>query len=319
MYTHWGTKLDVDALKFIKTPGTILSNLTITEILLKLIGHLAYISTSIFLFFKLMNSLNENYQYRLKNSIIAILITGNLIWPIRGGFDIYPKVQLGIPLKIAHAYFHNDIFYNHTAYNIVWYLGSVGMKNNSDLNFPIPKDVIKNQKITFKKINTNGFKILKKKPKHIILIVLESFTAKIIEPLGGEPNITPNLNNLLNEGVSFPNFYASGTRSDKGITSLLAGFPALLKRSISDPKKFKSLSYFTNDLSKNGYENTFIHGGDLNFGNFKLLFNLAGFNTIYGRDDFEEELIFLCNINISPVFKSIHKHPWGSNVTLWVF
>jgi phosphoglycerol transferase MdoB-like AlkP superfamily enzyme len=44
---------------------------------------------------------------------------------------------------------------------------------------------------------------------NIILVILESFTAKVIKPLGGEPGVTPAFNELAKEGVLFSNIYST--------------------------------------------------------------------------------------------------------------
>jgi phosphoglycerol transferase MdoB-like AlkP superfamily enzyme len=58
--------------------------------------------------------------------------------------------------------------------------------------------------------------VLKSEKPNVILIIWEGFTAKIVEPLGGDHNITPYFNQLTKEGILFRNFYANGDRTDKG-------------------------------------------------------------------------------------------------------
>ena len=64
--------------------------------------------------------------------------------------------------------------------------------------------------------------MLKSENPNIIIIILESFTNLVIEPLGGLAEVTPNLNRLASEGVLFTNFYTNGDRSDKGIVSVFS-------------------------------------------------------------------------------------------------
>src|SRR5690606_40930221 len=59
---------------------------------------------------------------------------------------------------------------------------------------------------------------------NLLLIILEGFTADIIKPLGGLDSITPNLNQLAEQGILFTRFYASGDRTDKGLVTILTGY-----------------------------------------------------------------------------------------------
>ena len=54
---------------------------------------------------------------------------------------------------------------------------------------------------------------------------MESFTAKFVGCLGGEPGVTPNLDKIAAEGLLFTNIYAAGDRSEKGQVAVLSGYP----------------------------------------------------------------------------------------------
>jgi phosphoglycerol transferase MdoB-like AlkP superfamily enzyme len=132
--------------------------------------------------------------------------------------------------------------------------------------------------------------ITKEKP-NVIVIILESFTAKIIEPLGGLPNVTPSLNNLIKEGILFTNFYASGDRTDKGLVSILSGYPAQPRTSIIKyPEKTQSLPYLPKAMEKIGYHTSFVYGGDIGFANMESYLTNSGFSTITDDNDFSSDI-----------------------------
>ncbi|HEY8935953.1 MAG TPA: sulfatase-like hydrolase/transferase, partial [Cyclobacteriaceae bacterium] len=119
----------------------------------------------------------------------------------------------------------------------------------------------------------------------------ESFTAGVIEPLGGLKGIAPNLSNLTREGVLFTNFYGNGDRTDKGIVSVLSGYPAQPQTSIIKiPSKAQSLPYLSKKLNQLGYHSSFIYGGDVDFANFRSYLTNCQFEHITSVDDFPEEL-----------------------------
>ena len=54
---------------------------------------------------------------------------------------------------------------------------------------------------------------------------MESYTAKFVGCLGGEPGVTPNLDKIAADGLLFTNIYAAGDRSEKGQVAVLSGYP----------------------------------------------------------------------------------------------
>jgi phosphoglycerol transferase MdoB-like AlkP superfamily enzyme len=122
---------------------------------------------------------------------------------------------------------------------------------------------------------------------NIIIILLESFGAKLVEPLGGLPEVTPNLNKLCGEGLLFKRTVASGDRSDKGIIAVLAGFPAQPTQSvIKYPTKSRKLATISGVLRDHGYNNTFYYGGDPDFANIRSFLFQAKFQRLVTQDDF---------------------------------
>ena len=124
-------------------------------------------------------------------------------------------------------------------------------------------------------------KILKVNNPNVIIFILESYTAKIIEPLNGIKNVTPNFNNFCKEGILFSNFYASGDRTDKGLISILNGYPAQPTSSIIKfAGKTQSLPFLNMKFKDIDYHTQFVYGGDINFANFNSYFSNAMFDDI---------------------------------------
>ena len=55
----------------------------------------------------------------------------------------------------------------------------------------------------------------------IVLVILESFTGHILDM----PEVMPRLKALSEEGIYFPHFYANSFRTDRGLVSILSGYP----------------------------------------------------------------------------------------------
>ena len=109
----------------------------------------------------------------------------------------------------------------------------------------------------------------------------------MIGPLGGMPNVTPNINKLSKEGILFSNIYASGDRSDKGIVATISGFPAQSTKSIIKyPLKSQKLPTFSGMLDSVGYHTAFYYGGDPDFASIRSYLFSSKFRTIVSQDDF---------------------------------
>jgi phosphoglycerol transferase MdoB-like AlkP superfamily enzyme len=122
---------------------------------------------------------------------------------------------------------------------------------------------------------------------NIVIIILESWTAKFVGVLGGHPDATPFFDSLSQNSLLFENFYASGLRTNRGLLSTLCSFPSLPGRTVMKrygaPHPFTSIADI---LGKRGYESYFIYGGDLGFENMEGFFRNQGFENFTGIDNF---------------------------------
>ena len=123
---------------------------------------------------------------------------------------------------------------------------------------------------------------------NIVIIMLESWSAGYVSCLDGPPGITPRFDSLTANNILLSNFWATGTRSNRGILSLLFGFPSppgrsLLKRYMSDPPYIS----IAQSLEPFGYTSLFLYGGDLAFDNMGGALNDGGFDKVIGLPDFQ--------------------------------
>ena len=65
----------------------------------------------------------------------------------------------------------------------------------------------------FSSDNDSSTAVLNTERPNIVFIQLESFTADIIEPLGGIKDVTPFLTSLIDSSLLFTNIYSSGFRT----------------------------------------------------------------------------------------------------------
>lgn len=122
---------------------------------------------------------------------------------------------------------------------------------------------------------------------NLLIILMESFSANVVEAVGGEAGITPHLNRLSREGILFKNMYANSFRTDRGIVSVLNGYLAQPTTSIMKyPAKSQTLPSLAKSLAKEGYTADMLYGGDINFTNMQSYFFSSGYSHITADRDF---------------------------------
>ena len=108
--------------------------------------------------------------------------------------------------------------------------------------------------------------------------------------IGGRAEVTPNLTRLASEGVYFSQCYANSWRTDRGMVSILSGWPAFPDNSVMKmASKVKSLPSLAASLKRVGYTSSFLYGGDVDFTNTRGYLYSTGTETIISEDDFTEE------------------------------
>lgn len=115
--------------------------------------------------------------------------------------------------------------------------------------------------------------------KHVVVILVESFSASNIGILKGKPR-TPAFDAWAKKGVLFSKCYANGTRTQNGLTSVVAGFPSVLGNSMIRRKGVNEFSTMANIFFNNGYKTQFIHGGDITYDDMDLFLKQGGFAEI---------------------------------------
>ncbi|MDH5599180.1 MAG: sulfatase-like hydrolase/transferase, partial [Cyclobacteriaceae bacterium] len=285
LYSHWGFRLDATPLLYLKTPGAFLDSMTWYDYFIPFVFIIIVGGGLIYLFFNHFFEVSSVQYSKIKTPLFFLLLFPFLIIPIRGSFDV-------APINIGTVYFHKNLIMNHAAINVPWnVIYSITNYNSGDDNLHYLKDEETN--LIFSELlqskDTTDY-VLKNKNPEILLIILESFTSKLINRVEEGVEITPYFNTLLRQGIYFPNFYATGDRSDKGIVSVISGYPAQPTTSIiNNHAKVQTLSSIISEVKKGGYASKFYYGGDIDFANFKSYFISAGIDEMVIKDDFPSE------------------------------
>jgi phosphoglycerol transferase MdoB-like AlkP superfamily enzyme len=133
--------------------------------------------------------------------------------------------------------------------------------------------------------------LLDRKDINIVVILLESWTADVMESISGSSEIAPYFNFLSKNGLLFTNFYSTGHRSQQAICSMLSGFPSVPNYDITDNhSKYKHLPSLVDVLKQSGYYTSFYFGGNLDYGNIRSFLLHSNFDEIIEGKNIERKI-----------------------------
>jgi phosphoglycerol transferase MdoB-like AlkP superfamily enzyme len=128
---------------------------------------------------------------------------------------------------------------------------------------------------------------------NIVLITVESLSAKYLGSFGDNRGLTPNLDALRKQSLSFNNFYATGTRTDRGLEAITLAVPPTPGRSIV--KRIGRESGFASlgqQLKAKGYDSVFLYGGRGYFDNMSAFFSGNGYRVVDQSSAAETDIHF---------------------------
>jgi phosphoglycerol transferase MdoB-like AlkP superfamily enzyme len=136
---------------------------------------------------------------------------------------------------------------------------------------------------------------LARRPRNIILISVESLSASFLGAYGSKDGLTPNLDRLARAGLKFERFFATGTRTVRGLEALSLGVPPIPGQSVVRRPGNEHLSTLGGLLGRQGVSTFFIYGGHGYFDNMNGYFRGNDYRVI-DRGDFPSASVVFENI-----------------------
>lgn len=305
LYEHWGFRLDSTPLFYLKSsPKDAFASATFGMIVAGIVDLAVYIAAFLWLSKKFLSQdwLGRPVIHKVRKTVVLVLLAGALFLPIRGGLTV-------ATLNTGKVYYSQDMRLNHAAINPCF---SLLESMSRDASFAtqyryLPPDRASELFSTMQDVSIQGngaaimgspeaeagedssgrMQLLKPGKPNIVVVILESFLSKAMGTLGGIEGVAVNMDSLGAQGVLFTNFYANSFRTDRGIVSILSGYPAQPTNSIMKyPRKSQSLPSISKALAQNGYDLQYIYGGDANFTNMRSYLTAMGFENIVSDVDF---------------------------------
>ena len=122
--------------------------------------------------------------------------------------------------------------------------------------------------------------------------MVESLSAEYMGAFGDDRGWTPNLDDLAKRSLFFDNFYATGTRTVRGMEAVVLSVPPTPGRSIIKRPDCHDMFSSGFIFKEKGYENKFIYAGHGYFDNMNDFFSHNGFVMIDRTDMNSDEITF---------------------------
>lgn len=287
LYEYWGFPLDSTPLfYFFSSPRDALASVSGWYVVFAV---LAWVALSVLVFLGARWAVGSAWLHRVEarrravSTLVVLLFLALLFVPIRGGVTVST-------MNTGKVYFSDDQRLNHSAVNPLFSVVE-SLSHQADFGSQYRfLDAAKADKL-FAELTRKGkgetTKLLNTARPDIYIVILESFSSKLMATLGGEKNVAVNLDRLGQEGVLFTHFYANSFRTDRGLVSILSGFPAQPTMSLMKyPRKTAQLPSIASELKKAGYGAKYYYGGDADFTNMRSYLVSQGFNDIVSDVDF---------------------------------
>ncbi len=264
---------------------------------------------SIVAFICLMHKLSSFFYAHSRNSqrqfnpwkttgtlILGAVLVGACFFGIRGrrGYN---------PIKVSQAYYCNDPFLNQLGVNPVFNLLTSILddkrKENRTLSLMPENEAIENVQSLLGREGIKGISPIARQVissdapnrRNIVMILMESMSAHLMQAFGNTQRLTPFLDSLYHESLSFNQFYSSGIHTNHGMYSSLYSFPAIMKRNAMKGSVIPVYSGLPTILKENGYHNSFFMTHESQYDNMNAFFRTNGFDDIYAQENYPEEKV----------------------------
>ncbi len=197
------------------------------------------------------------------------------------------EISANGPYQFFASFRNNEIDYRH-----FYALGDDELLSRQIRAQVAPQDQNDTIKRDLYDINRHITTIGDEKKLNVVMITVESLSAEYLAHFGSQEKLTPFMDQWFEQGALFTNFYATGTRTTRGLEALTLSIPPTPGRSIVKRPDNANMFSLGHVLQQRGYDTVFLYGGRGYFDNMNAFFSGNGYRTIDQTDLSKQEIHF---------------------------
>lgn len=277
LYRFWGAKMDANDLIYAQNPKDMLASVSVWAC----VGGAVVIGL---LTWGLVWLLRRVTDKALKGrggwpSLLLVVVGGLLLLGMRGG-------TTESTANPSYAYFSPKPFLNHSALNPAFNMfHSLAKGENLAEQFQVfeEEELARLTEGAYRSQGDICDSLLSISHPNILLLVWEGGGSEMVM----NDSVGPNISRYAREGVYFSRCYANNFRTDRGLVSILSGWPGLPTTSLMKMSGMgRKLPAIARDLQATGYRTSVVYGGDIDFTNMRGFFSETGFAEVHGSEAF---------------------------------
>ena len=232
--------------------------------------------------------------------LIGACLIGLCIFGIRGrtGYN---------PIKVSAAYFCQDAFLNQLGvsptFNLLTSVMDDMRPENKYLHLMDEQEAITKAQALLNRpgdANVSPLAVYRHAAKadsvqqrrpNVVLIMMESMSAKFMKHFGQSETLTPFLDSLYTRSISFRNFYSAGIHTNHGLYATLYSFPAMMKRNLMKGSVIPRYSGLPTVLKENGYYNLFFMTHEGQYDNMNAFFRTNGYDEVFSQENYPADKV----------------------------
>lgn len=244
---------------------------------------------------------------RICNFLLSLLLTGLCIFGIRGriGYN---------PIKVSEAYYCTDPLLNQLGiaptFNLLTSVMDDMRKENTELQLMpyaeaitearkslhitgrvdsadvLHRHVMATASLSAGQEQTTVSHTSAQERPNIVIILMESMSASLLQTFGQPQPLTPVLDSLCRHSLAFTRCFSAGVHTNHGITASLYSFPAMMKRNLMKGTVTPHRAGIPTVLKDAGYQNMFFMTHEAQYDNMNAFLRTNGYDEVYSQENY---------------------------------
>lgn len=259
-------------------------------------------------------------RFMRKHTIIAVCPDAttakvHVTWKMRGGVALTATLLAGAcllgirgrlgynPIKVSAAYFCTNPTLNNLGVNPMFCLLTSTLDEmrpeNRTLHLMPEADALKKVQQLYKRQGLPGISPIahevrpqgKATGQNVVVVLMESLSAKLMTRFGNKQQLTPYLDSLYRQSLSFSNCYSAGNHTNHGLYATLYSFPSIMYRNAMKGSNIPHYSGLPTVLRDNGYSTLFFMTHESQYDNMNAFLRTNGYDEIYAQENYPRNRI----------------------------